>query len=93
MLCDEDDFMLLRRDTNPDMSSESGVNKSEEISGEQAVITNPDVCSASDFDRSEEVSGEQAEKLVTEDKTNGNPQSVTQGARYPTRERRRPAYL
>jgi len=74
------------------MCSASGVNRSEEISGEQAVNTNPDVCSASDFDRSEKVSGEQAEKLVTEDKTDGNPQSVTEDARYPTRERRRPAY-
>jgi len=49
------------------------------------------MCSASDFDRLEKVSGEQAEKLVTEDKTDGNPQSVTEGARYPTRERRCPA--
>jgi len=34
------------------------------------------MCSASDFDRSEKVSGEQAEKLVTGDKTDGNPQSA-----------------
>ena len=30
---------------------------------------------------------------MTERKTDGNPQSVTEGARYPTRERRRSAYL
>ena len=61
----------------------------------KAENTNPDLCSASDFDRSEKVSGEQAERLVTEGKSDGNPQShsVTEGARYPTRERRRPAYL
>ena len=117
LLCDEDDFMLLRRnsnpdmagasgvnrsgeisgeqveDTNPDMCDASGVNRSEKISGEQAENTNPDMCSASDFDRSEKVSGEQTEKPVIEHKTDGNPQCVTEGARYPTRERRRPAYL
>ena len=117
LLCDEDDFVLLRRNTNadmcsasgvnrseeisgeqaentnPDMCSASGVNRSEEISGEQAVNTNSDMCSASDFHRSEKFSGEQAEKLVTEDKTDRNPQSVTEGARYPTKKRRRPAYL
>ena len=77
------------------MGGQSGVNRSEEISDNQAENTEPDMCSASDFDRSEKVSGEQAEKLLTEGKSDGNPQShsVTEGARYPTRERRRPAYL
>ena len=73
------------------MCSASGLDRSEEISGKEAVNSNPDRCSTSDFDRLEKVSGEEAEKLVTEDKTDGNPQSVTEGARYPTRERRRPA--
>ena len=41
----------------------------------------------------EKVSSEHAEELVISDKTDGSPQSVTEDARYPTRERRRPAYL
>ena len=52
LLRDEDDFMLLRRNTNPDMCSASGVNRSEEISGEQAEDTNPDMCSTSGVKRS-----------------------------------------
>ena len=75
------------------MCSASDVNRSEKILGEQAENTNPDMCSTADVNRPENVSGEQTEKLVTEDKTDGNPQSVTEGARYPTRERRRPACL
>jgi len=51
LLCDEDDFMLLRRNTNPDMCSASGVKRSEEISGEQAEDTNPEMCSASGVNR------------------------------------------
>ena len=93
LLCDEDDFMLLRRSTNPDMCSAADFNRSEKILGEQAENTNPDMCSAADVNRPENISGEQTEKLVTEDKPDGNPQTVTEGARYPTRETRCPAYL
>jgi len=58
LLCDEDDFMLLRRNTNPDVCSASGVNRSEKISGEQAEDINPDMCSATGVNRSEKTSGE-----------------------------------
>ena len=73
------------------MCNASGVNKSEKISGEQGENNNPDMCRASDFRRSEKVSGDQAEKLVTEDKTDGNPQSVSEGARYPRRQGETPS--
>ena len=85
--------MLLQCNTNPDMCSTPGVNRSEKISGGQTDNTIPDMCSASEFNRSEKVPDEQAEKLLTEDKTGGNPQFVSEGARYTTWERRCPAYL
>lgn len=85
--------MLLQCNTNPDMCSTPGVNRSEKISGGQADNTIPDMCSASEFNRSEKVPDEQAEKLLTEDKTDGNPQFVSEGARYTTWEKRCPAYL
>lgn len=46
---------------------------SEKISGKQVEDNDPDMCSTSDFNNTEIVPGEQAEKLVNEDKTDGNP--------------------
>lgn len=50
---DEGDFMLLPRNTKPDMGSASDVYRSEKVLGEQSEYTNPDMSSASDFDRLE----------------------------------------
>ena len=61
MSCDEDDFMLLRCGTYPDMCIASGVNRSNKVSGKHVEDTSPAKCSASGVNRSEEISGERAE--------------------------------